>query len=365
MKGVNLGNWLVLEKWMSPRLFDGTEAEDEFHLCADLDEARRRERFKVHRDSYITERDFAYIAARGLDSIRIPVPWFVFGDQGEYVGCVQYLDRAFDWAERYDLRVLIDLHTVPGSQNGFDNGGICGVCRWHTEPAQVEVALDVLERLAVRYGGRRALWGIEVLNEPISPELWYELDIPKRYPARDPELARGSEPVPTGFLEEFYTEAYRRIRAKSEDVTVVFHDGFRIRELADFFSGAGFERFAVDTHLYLMEYLWRTGNDDLDAYVRHVRQEFAPTVSEMSRRFPLVIGEWCIDTTSTKPAGLARDERVAYYRALAEAQLAAWQDAEGWFFWSYKLLGDGSGHDGWDMGKSLELGYLPAIAPFS
>jgi glucan 1,3-beta-glucosidase len=363
MKGVNLGNWLVLEKWMSPRLFDGTAAEDEFHLCADLDEARRRERLKLHRDSYVSERDFAYIAGHGLDAVRIPVPWFVFGNQGNYVGCVEYLDRAFDWAETYDLRVLIDLHTVPGSQNGFDNGGICGVCTWHTEPDQVEVALDVLERLAVRYCGRRALWGIEVLNEPISPELWHGLDIPKRYPARDADLARRSEPVPTSFLEEFYPEAYRRIRARSQDVTVVFHDGFRIRELADFFSRAGFERFAVDTHLYLMEYLWRTGNDDLDAYLRHVREEFAPTVSEMSRRFSLIIGEWCIDTTSTKPARLGRGERVAYYRALAEAQLAAYQDAEGWFFWSYKLLVDGPAHDGWDMSKSIELGYLPAIAP--
>ena len=26
IKGVNLGNWLVLEKWMSPELFAGTTA---------------------------------------------------------------------------------------------------------------------------------------------------------------------------------------------------------------------------------------------------------------------------------------------------------------------------------------------------
>ena len=32
IKGVNLGNWLVLEKWMSPGLFAGTEAEDETQL---------------------------------------------------------------------------------------------------------------------------------------------------------------------------------------------------------------------------------------------------------------------------------------------------------------------------------------------
>ena len=32
IKGVNLGNWLVLEKWMSPALFEGTDAEDEYWL---------------------------------------------------------------------------------------------------------------------------------------------------------------------------------------------------------------------------------------------------------------------------------------------------------------------------------------------
>ena len=28
-KGVNLGNWLVLEKWMNPAMFADTTAEDE------------------------------------------------------------------------------------------------------------------------------------------------------------------------------------------------------------------------------------------------------------------------------------------------------------------------------------------------
>ena len=36
VKGVNLGNWLVLEKWMSPALFAGTTAEDEYYLPRQL-----------------------------------------------------------------------------------------------------------------------------------------------------------------------------------------------------------------------------------------------------------------------------------------------------------------------------------------
>ena len=29
LRGTNLGNWLVLEKWMQPAMFAGTDAEDE------------------------------------------------------------------------------------------------------------------------------------------------------------------------------------------------------------------------------------------------------------------------------------------------------------------------------------------------
>ena len=36
IKGVNLGNCLVLEKWMSPALFEGTTAEDEYYLPRQL-----------------------------------------------------------------------------------------------------------------------------------------------------------------------------------------------------------------------------------------------------------------------------------------------------------------------------------------
>jgi glucan 1,3-beta-glucosidase len=360
IKGVNLGNWLVLEKWMSPALFDGTDAEDEFHLCLQLDDAIKRERFKVHRDSYITERDFAYIAGRGLDSVRIPVPYFVFDDHGPFVSCIEYLDRAFDWAEAHDLKILLDLHTVPGSQNGFDNGGICGVCVWHTHPEDVELALEVLERLAERYRGRTTLWGIQVLNEPISPELWEAMDIPSRYPSVDPELADASEPVPTEFLKDFYAEAYRRIRRQSDEVAVVFHDGFRPGDWGDFFTSSGFERIVLDTHQYLMVQLALTGRDELEEYLRCIREEWAPLVRELAAQVPLIVGEWCVDTTSPKPLQLGRAERADYFRQLGDAQLAAWAPADGWFYWSYKLLVSGPDRDGWDLGKGIDVGYLPA-----
>ena len=36
LRGVNLGSWLVLEKWMVPSLFEGVEATDETTWCVAL-----------------------------------------------------------------------------------------------------------------------------------------------------------------------------------------------------------------------------------------------------------------------------------------------------------------------------------------
>ena len=126
LQGVNLGGWLVLEKWMTPSLFDGTTAADETYFCHDLGENRARERLKTFRDTFIQRRDFAEIADHGFNAVRIPVPFFIFEDIGPYIHCYEYLDRAFEWAEEFQLKILIDLHTVPGGHNGTDNSGISG-----------------------------------------------------------------------------------------------------------------------------------------------------------------------------------------------------------------------------------------------
>jgi glucan 1,3-beta-glucosidase len=358
-RGVNLGNWLVLEKWMAPGLFEGTTAEDETELCRQLDETVRRERFRLHRDEFVTERDFVYLAARGVDLVRLPVPYFVFGGHDPYVGCIDYVDLAFGWARKHGIAVLLDLHTVPDSQNGYDNGGMCGVCKWHLDPVKVELALDVLERLAARYGSHPSLWGIEVVNEPISRAMWELVDVPRRFTPADPAYAAGSEPVPSDFLRDYYREAYTRIRALAPETTVVFHDGFRIDEWAGFLDRPEFTNVVVDTHLYLMEYALHHGLGELDDYVGYVRDVFAPTVREVSQHVPVMVGEWSLDTTSPAPHALPPDERQRYFRRMADVQLDAWRPAVAWTYWSYKMTIDTPASDVWDFGKALDLGFLP------
>ena len=46
-RGVNLGGWLALEKWITPSLYAGVQAEDEYTLCQTLGKAKAAERLKT------------------------------------------------------------------------------------------------------------------------------------------------------------------------------------------------------------------------------------------------------------------------------------------------------------------------------
>ena len=274
INGVNLGNWLVLEKWMNPEPFQPSGADDEIRMHrthAAMDAAarvpqkssetaeapsslesvlrRHRDTYITLDDFYITLDDFRAIAAHGINLVRIPVPYFIFGDWPGHPGCVEYLDKAFAWADETGLRIMIDLHTVPGSQNGFDNGGLTGVCTWARNPDLVEYALNVLERLARRYRDEPALHSIEVLNEPVS---WLVFHGASNI-AKNNREASGSAHVSLRFLKRFYRAAYTRLRAILRPETpIVFHDGFRLLRWGDWFRRAGMRNVMLDTHQYLI-----------------------------------------------------------------------------------------------------------------
>jgi hypothetical protein len=356
IRGVNLGNWLVLEKWMAPQVFEGTTAEDETDLCLQLGE-QKYARLKEHRDSYIGVEDFVYMRNRNLTDVRLPVPHFVFGGCEPYVGCIDYVDKAFEWAEAAGLRILIDLHTAPESQNGFDNGGICGVCKWHTKRENIDRTLLVLEMLAARYKMSPALYGIELLNEPISEELF--LKTRRNYPPSDLARASGSCAVPIEVLYDFYSRGYEAVRRHlDEDKAVMIHDGFRLQAWKDFMRGPAYRNVVLDTHFYVGMGLERPkgGSRDLIHYLKLGLDRYRESLIEMAEYFPIVVGEWCLAHYPDAAASFTPLERQYAYRAIADTQLFAWEKALGWYFWSYKLQAEAPG---WDFRDCVAKGWLP------
>lgn len=369
IRGVNLGNWLVLEKWMEPENFAGTDAEDETWLARKLPREELERRLKKHRDTYITSKDFAYIKTKGMNTVRIPVPYFIFGDVKPFIGCIEYLDKAFEWAEEFGLKILIDLHTAPGGQNGYDNGGITGVCRWHKDPAYVRFVINVLMRLAYRYGEHDKLFGIEVLNEPISWSVY--MTSPTRGKAADPAEVRNSGHVPFAFLTTFYKTVYWNLRKILPLYkAIVFHDGFRLHNWNCFFRRNEFRNVYLDAHIYLSAMENFTKIHDPLMYKAYLGMDKV-RLKLASKSVPVLIGEWCINNSyagDMPEKGLApeeyKKEQAKRYRRVAKMELETWRNTEGWFYWNYKLFRDPKDYErepwkeSWDFRQCIKNRWL-------
>ena len=105
----------------------------------------------------------------------------------------------------------------------------------------------------------------------------------------------------------------------------------------------------------------------------------------MQEYFPTICGEWSlfnsyicgVDTAggqsvlhcgqAAEGETISEEEKRRVYRMLADAQLEAWEQGAGFFYWSYKLLLDTVnengwiGWDSWDLGKCHSLGWFPTI----
>lgn len=87
--------------------------------------AELESRLKKHWATWIVELDFAKMQEAGLNTVRLVIGhWAMNASSSEpYLATAQrpYIRQALRWAEKYGLDVVLDLHGLPHSQNGYDN----------------------------------------------------------------------------------------------------------------------------------------------------------------------------------------------------------------------------------------------------
>lgn len=321
LRGVNLGGWLVLEKWMTPGLFADTDAIDEYTF---MHTNGAREKLQRHRDTFITEDDFAWLQANGIDAIRLPVGYWIIAPDEDYMEGISYVDWVFVMAKKYNLQVLLDLHGAPGSQSGRDHSGQVGEARWFHDDAYRKRTVVVLEQLHNRYKTHENYWGIELLNEP-----------------------------PIGVfhckLRRFYKDAAARLDGNAR---IVFHDAFLPRLL----SGAlrRDPRAVMDVHLYHMaSVVARTMS--AERFVSLCGRMYRRTLRRVSRTQPVIIGEWSGVLRGKSLREKSPDEKATLTKRFVETQLAVYEaHSAGWFYWNYKTEHPGT----WHFRSMVEAGTL-------
>ncbi|KAJ1678354.1 hypothetical protein EV182_004219, partial [Spiromyces aspiralis] len=275
IRGVNIGGWLVIEPWIRPSLFQRfinqpkeKQAIDEWTYCEILGKSECYMYLKHHWDEWFTAGDIQHLASAGINHIRIPIGYWAFNttDSEPYVsGQTEYLEKAIRWAREYNLNVILDLHGVPGSQNGFDNSGRRGPIKWQESSLNIERTLKALEeltRIAAKYGDTVDI--IEYVNEPAS----WGLDMNE--------------------VVEFYNQAYQIVRNIMPNVDFMFHDSFL--PLNDWHSlrNPQWQNTIIDTHIYHVftrEDITRTP----DQHLQKARED-GENIANFNLTMPVVTG---------------------------------------------------------------------------
>ncbi|KAI4726326.1 glycoside hydrolase [Aureobasidium sp. EXF-10728] len=241
IRGVNVGGWLSIEPVITPSLFSDFKTSDgvidEWTLCSKLGASRAQSTLEKHYASFITEADFADIQAAGFDHVRIPFSYWAVTtyDNDPYVAKIswRYLLRAIEWARKYGLRINLDLHGAPGSQNGWNHSGHQGAINWLNGTDGTlngQRTLDIHSQLSTFFAQPRYKNIITIYGLVNEPKMTY-LDV-------DTVLT-------------WTKTAIQKIRANNLTSIITFGDGFRgldnwQGELQDF------DNLLLDVHQYVI-----------------------------------------------------------------------------------------------------------------
>lgn len=168
---------------------------DSPHLAADY--------LNVHYENFLTFDHLKRLKEQGgVNYVRVPLPhWIlqndsaVFGNNDntttrtttnspfnmygeQYVAGNMwfYFRRMVQWCQELNIQVWPDLHTAPGSQNGFDNSGHWNqqepTCQgWAASAAAVTRTLDLLQGIVQQIAAdnmTHTVTGFGILNEPFK-----------------------------------------------------------------------------------------------------------------------------------------------------------------------------------------------------
>jgi glucan 1,3-beta-glucosidase len=295
IRGVNIGGWLVLENYITPYFFSLTDCHlkgdfrfykgqidappassplykpmdeaarkkckplpkhpvDEWSMTSYFRDANQRssafakQYLDIHYDNFVTREDIAEIKASGASHVRVPVGHWILGDikgNEPYVeGGWKYFKRMVGWCKEEGIQVWPDLHTAPGSQNGFDNSGhrlgtgsptCSGWDHNHNItvdgefPYNVKRTLRIIDQITstiVADGMRDVVTGFGLLNDPFND---CNFDT----------------------VKEFYNQGLEIVRKNmGQDTAVYVGDMFNAGKFNSFWTTDEFKGTYMDSHLY-------------------------------------------------------------------------------------------------------------------
>ncbi|KAI8879409.1 glycoside hydrolase family 5 protein [Backusella circina FSU 941] len=304
--GANIGNWLILEKWMDSSIFDqyAPNASDEWTFAQQASDPATA--LTNHWNSWVTESDFQTLASVGVNHIRIPVGYWAFikPDSGEpYVSTGQkaQIERILGYCNTYGMYAVIDLHGLPGSQNGNDHSGHAGSIGFYSD-----------------YNINRGLQTVQAVVDWMNG-----LDSTKK--SRIASIESANEPhvdsTTLPILKNYYTSAFNIINNSAFKVPMMFHDAFQgLSAWSNFLPAPA--NAVIDLHPY---YAFPP-NTDTSSIISGICNTKS---SASSFHLPVFFGEWSL------ASGVASSD--SWLRQMMDTQISVYKNSgAGGTFWALK-----------------------------
>ena len=200
LRGINAGQILLQEGWMSPFALEPLKNEDgsyvkdkdgniqypefseeEFRTALsnnpNLKDYDPDTLMRYYWNCFFTEDDFRIIKEDlGLNCIRLPFYYLNILNEDlsrkAEADAFAYLDWFVEQAAKQELYVILDLHGAPGSQNGYEHSGAAKrEAAFWTTPAYVDAAVDLWDFVSCHYTETKPELGkwiasYDLFNEP-------------------------------------------------------------------------------------------------------------------------------------------------------------------------------------------------------
>ncbi|TMW62433.1 hypothetical protein Poli38472_005051 [Pythium oligandrum] len=324
--------------------WDGTNGhgwDGEYGTMQFLGREKGFAQFEQHRATWINETDIQAIAKAGLNTVRVPVGFWIVNDDSSTTanditrvyapGALKYLDRLInEWAVKYNLAVMLSLHAHQGSQNGYDHSApqVLSTTSWSTSQANVDNSLQFATFLAARYKDSVAFLGMNLMNEP-------------------------SYPTDYTVLLGYYKEAYRRIRATGNNCVLGVSPMLQEQgppTMMDFMRWPDYVNVWHEFHVY---YKWGYEGQNEQSILNAAKTYRGSHLDNWSGNW-VFMGEWSLASPDSAPFS---DRNLLKQFALVQMEQFKGARA-GWSFWAWRHDDETKGLSPWCLRQLLREGIL-------
>ncbi|MEN3013429.1 MAG: cellulase family glycosylhydrolase [Endomicrobiia bacterium] len=309
LRGVNLGGWLMMEGYiLGGRNITETEFKNKFKkingkkALIDFENSFRK--------NFINEHDIKYIKNLNFNCIRVPFHWKI-ADKDIY-----WLKRIIEWCKKHKIYCILDMHSVPGSQNGD----------WHSDPPEPSKSLfwfnkkfhsiyySLWDKISKMFKDEEIIAGYDIMNEPvIRKKNWAKI------------------------LAEVYNNVIKVIR-KNSDRHIIFVEGNMWASMCDFFKYLKHkENIAISIHFYHpVDYTFNLNHDLKYPDANFNKDKLYKMLKEykeisMKHKVPIYVGEFGINLRCDNGCSGEKE----YLRDL----ISAFEKFDfHWTIWTYKTI---------------------------